>query len=183
MRIHVAICLWILAGVMIGGCAPLVRVEDMVLAQMAKVPIVMDKTLAVAPVRGGEPSESFFRVIANADNAEYAEALLRALRNTGLFREVLAGERGDLVLRTEIISQQTTLGSKIYTLLVHYDVRDGTNGRVLWRGNFYSDVAGSDFFTNPIDRTWLVRVRARTVQDNLRQFTAALTDELPRSLK
>ena len=159
---------------------PPLRVEELVPAQVAKASATINKTLAVAPVRGGEPSEHFTKVVVNVNNAEYTEALRAALSNTSLFRGVQAGEQGDLVLHSEIISQKTTLA--IYTLLVHYDVRSGANGRVLWRGNFYSQVRALDFPRDPFNPTWLSRARARTVQDNVRQFIEALIAELPRSV-
>jgi hypothetical protein len=176
-----AVC--ILAGILSGACTPVMQVSDMIPAETIESPAHMDKTLAIAPVRGGAPSESAMRVVANVEGRDYREALLATFRNSRLFREVRAGPQADLVLNTTIISQKVANGSKLYTLLVHYDVQESPTGRVLWRGDFYSDALGWDLYTSQLDTTWLARVRARTVQDNLRQLVAAVSEQLPRAVR
>ena len=180
MKVYFKLCVSVLIWILVGGCSQLtVRVEDMLPAQVVKPQSVIDKTLAVAPVLGGEPSESLTRVIVNVNNTEYTEAVRQALGSMGLFREVRSGGQGDLILHTQIISQKATVGSAVYTLLVHYDVRDSSSGHVLWRGNFYSQVSAYDLKDQSSVSDWFPRVRARTVQDNLNQFITALIKELP----
>lgn len=180
MKTYVKFCSLALIGLFIGGCSKLtVRVEDMLPTHASKAQPVIAKTLTVVPVIGGEPSENLTKVVVNVNNAEYTEAVRQALIQTELFREVRAGAQGDLILHTEIISQKITVGSAIYTLLVHYEVRDGSSGVTLWRRNYYSQVNAYDLKDQYGVSDWFPRVRARTVQDNLSQFIIALSKELP----
>jgi hypothetical protein len=171
-----------LVGASIVGCTPIVRVDDLVPTTIPKAATAVDKTLAVAPVLGGQSSESAVRVVANVEGAPYGEALVRSLAGTGLFREVRAGQEGDLVLHTEIISQAATHPPTVYALLVHYDLRDPGTGRVLWRRNIYSDALAWDTPHDAIGATWLPTVRGRTVQENLSELINDLSEDLPRAL-
>ena len=183
MRMLRAVLASALAGGLVGGCTPVVRVDDLVPSTIPKAVDAVDKSLGVAPVLGGLASEYAARVVANVEGVPYGEALVRSLADTGLFREVRAGQEGDLVLHTEIISQAATHPPTVYTLLVHYDLRDAATGRVLWRRNIYSDALAWDTPHDAIGATWLPTVRGRTVQENLSELIADLSEDLPRALE
>jgi hypothetical protein len=173
-----------IAAALAGGCTPVMRVEDMVPVPAGKSTVTLDKSISVAPVHGGTPSESAMQVIANVENADFREATVRALRNSGIFREVSSAEKGELLLDARIISQQAAgPRSGVYTLLVHYELHDGATGKILWRGNVYSDALAHDFPHGQLDTSWLPRVRGHTVQENLSQLIESLSASLHRKIE
>jgi hypothetical protein len=182
MKVLAALLVFWAAGALIGGCTPVVHVDDLVPSAVAKAPIAIDKTLGVAPVVGGQQSEIATRAVANVEAIPFGDAEVQTLIRAGLFREVSSGESGDLVLHTEIISQEAASPPTVYTLLVHYELLDAATGRLLWRRNIYSDALASDIPHDIIGADWLPRVRGRTVQENLKQLIVALTEDLPRSV-
>jgi hypothetical protein len=168
-----------LSCALISGCTPMLQTRDLVSGDVARAPVSANLSAAVAAVEGGEPSESMTRVVANVEGPEYTEALRRTLEKAGVFRELTTEGNADVILRTRIISQSNARHSTVYTLLVHYELRDRATSARLWQGTFYSDAVGSDFYTGEVDvinRSFFVRTRAKTVQDNLSQLVTALSE-------
>jgi hypothetical protein len=169
----------VLSCSLISGCTPLIQTKDLISGDVAHAPVSANLSVAVAAVEGGESSENMTRVVANVEGAEYTEALRQTLGRAGLFRELSTEGNADVILRTRIISQRNAPHTTVYTLLVHYELRDRQTSALLWQGTFYSDAVGSDFYTDEVDvinRKFFVRTRAKTVQDNLSQLVTALSE-------
>lgn len=181
MRIRSTIRTVVLSCALVGGCTPLIQPSDLVSGNVVRAPISANMSVAVTTVQGGEPSESMTRVVANVDGPEYTEALRQTLAKAGLFRELTTEDRADVILRTRIISQKNAPRSTVYSLLVHYELRDRATSVLRWQSTIYSDAVGSDFYTGEgdiINRKFFVRTRAKTVQDNLSQLVATLSEQV-----
>jgi len=182
MQSRLTVPVLVLSFTLLGGCTPLVQVNDLVPRSVVRIPSKSSMRLAVAAAEGGESSESMTVVVANVNGPEYTEALRQTLGTAGLFSELTTEDHADAVLRTRILSQRNAPRSAVYTLLVHYELRDRETSAILWQDTIYSDAVGSDFYSGEVDiinRKFFVRVRAKTVQDNLSQLVATLTEQAP----
>lgn len=118
----------------------------------------IDKTLLIFPVTGGEKYEQSIWSIKpkppKINNEEFLLLLLGGLQKSGLFREVTTLATSDYALRAEVIFQDITMPGMTNTLmlLVHYELMDLENDRIIWKENIYtqSELSSKDIFAGEV---------------------------------
>ena len=116
----------------------------------------IDKTLLILPVTGGEKYEQSIWTVKTPkiNNEEFLLLLLGGLQKSGLFREVSTRATSDYALRAEVIFQDITMPGMTNTLmlLVHYELMDLENDRIIWKENIYtqSELSSKDIFAGEV---------------------------------
>jgi hypothetical protein len=96
------------------------------------------RTLTIKEVKGGEETGWDTPRI---DNKDFKEALIAALKKSGLFKEIFTENAGDYELYATIISQKVVPGISAYTaLLVHYRMVDTKTNQDILTENIFSQI-------------------------------------------
>jgi hypothetical protein len=149
------------------GCASAPALTDMTPAPPMAVAAPTGKTLQVMDVVGGEKA-----IPLKIENAKFREALVAALKDSGLFQAVLADQEGDYRLTARIISLEVAPGFPTRAVLfVNYKLYDAKSQREIWKENILSQYdAGvqDDFFG-------VAKAQAGAVKNNLSQLVNRLS--------
>lgn len=162
----------LLAALLLAGCS--IKTDGLIPDPPATASRHIDRVVKVQPVQGGRAS-SFGRE-AYITNEQYRGALLRTLRDAGLFREVKSGGDADWELHSDIITITTEGGvSPTYAIVVQYWLVDPTNGREFWRQgiNTRHHVEWNEALAGA---TRIIMAVEGATQKNLRALVQALVD-------
>ncbi|HEY0684849.1 MAG TPA: hypothetical protein VGD45_21105 [Steroidobacter sp.] len=153
------------------GCASLKP------ARMAPQPTAMssskiDASVRVMDVSGGRKSQ--FGGPQMIEDDQYKEALILALQQSGLFREV-SSDRGDLALHATIRSQDQKVSRGLQytaTMVVTYRFTDSA-GNLVWSASYDSEFSSTAF----AGATRTVRAREGSARENLTSLVRGIREE------
>lgn len=173
--------IFITVVLILSGCVPnpVIRVEKMIPAvDHLKVP-VSTKTLKLAGVKGGTelPKICCTYQEFKTDNTSFDQALLITLRNSGLFKDVIAAGTGDYELVTEIAEQENDIvGVFTYSthLLVNYYFIDTATNKELWDAHIFSENMEKWTYAEAAQSLTFPRLNEGVVKKNLSQFVEKL---------
>jgi len=129
------------------------------------------KTLQVMPLQEGDTWET--NISKKGTKVEnYQEALVRTLRQTGLFQEVFTTQAGDYMLKPALISFDVHPGtfSCSINLFINYRLIETKSGREVWKENLYSQGSAG------LDRGLYKGAYEEAVRNNLAQLAGKLAN-------
>ncbi len=176
MRISLSALGALALAVLLLGCAPAPKPEDYTVDVSASVTHRFQESVRIAPVKtlGGS---AWLRP--SLDPAMFAAGLAETLTKSQLFSAVTTSASAELEMRAEIIYQQPVDPYSISVpLLVHYDLRDASSGRTIWKGNFFSlpEVPDGRSFGDPTGSMRHQRVVREAIRDNFSQLIRSLSE-------
>jgi hypothetical protein len=170
--------------VVTGGCAtyPAVKVENMIPSISPAQVQVSNRTLKVRNVTGGAKLPTTRGAYLDIyhevkiDNANFQEALLKSVKNSELFKDVITSGNADYELVAEIAAQENTLvGVVTYNthILINYSLIEGGTNKELWSEHIFSQhTEGGTFSKVPQS---LRKMNEIVVKENLSQFIIKLS--------
>ncbi len=167
----------LMAG-LISGCG--ISIDNLVpLSPVVQTPR-FDKILKVENVTGAQ--ESYFGGPAMVTDEEYTEALVRTLRQSNFFKQVVTDTPGDYELLTTIVAHGQDQGSNAaigtldakHAMVVEYRIVDALSKHPLWKKGFNSrhEVTLGESFSGAA-RT--IAAQEGSVRKNLDQFIRSLS--------
>lgn len=163
----------VVVSVLISGCA--ISSDGLIPEEPVPVTRQIDKSVKVMPVQGGRAS-SFGRE-AYITNEKMHSAIVQALIDSDLFKDVVSEGDADLHLFSEIITLSTEGGlSPLYAIVMQYWMEDPRTGEEVWRDgvNTRHQVQWNDAFAGG---TRVIMAVEGATQKNL----TALIEELDKS--
>jgi hypothetical protein len=154
------------------GCAEAPEVARMVPTLEPRPAIAAPKSLRVGEVHGGQKTNPM--VTSTIEDEGFREALVKTLRESGLFREVESAPAAEYALSAQILGQQLQPGATVVTvLLVRYELVEVAASRSVWTDNILSQ------YQAEFDVAFAAAERARranegAVRENLRQLVGHL---------
>ncbi|MCB1802025.1 MAG: hypothetical protein KDI82_10100 [Gammaproteobacteria bacterium] len=174
-RCRICCLLALVVTLLLTGCS--IKTDGLVPDHPVAVTTRIDSSVEVMPVQGGRAS-SFGRE-AYITNAQYRDALYRALSDARLFREVTLDGPADWQLHSEIITISTEGGvSPLYAIVVQYWIVDPASGTEIWRKgiNTRHQVKWNEAFAGA---TRIIRAVEGATKKNLTGLIEALSREAP----
>lgn len=162
------------------GCSGLSLVA-MVPETIPAAPSVINKTVQVVAVKGGEGNEIGLGTEFLVTSDKFNDALNMALSKSGYFRAVRIGGEADIDLFVEIVSASpVTFNGYRYRLVVEYKFNEHRSGKLLWRDTIQSEYESS-VFASGISR--VRSIREGSVRENLIYLLNWISTQWPQNAK
>jgi len=160
----------------LSGCTTL-SVPDMLPERHKETLVSTSEVLRIGQVSGSEvKTDVMLRSVAPSGTITppvFADTLIQALENSGIFARVVQSGASDLQLDANLVSQEISVGFPMTcTLLVHYRLTDAHNGQTKWEKSIVS-IGKSPASEGFHDRQKLANERA--VKENLRKLLIDLS--------